>query len=61
MKTILFQGDSITDCGRLNTISQLGDGYACFTAAHLALENPGEYTFYNAKCAAVKQAYPSPN
>ena len=47
MKTILFQGDSITDCGRVNTISQLGDGYACFTAAHLALENPGEYTFYN--------------
>lgn len=44
MKTILFQGDSITDCGRENG---LGDGYALLTAARLGLENPSEYTFYN--------------
>ena len=28
MKTILFQGDSITDCGRGNSICGFGDGYA---------------------------------
>ncbi|MDR0348786.1 MAG: SGNH/GDSL hydrolase family protein [Tannerella sp.] len=38
---ILFQGDSITDCGRdksnnvCNTIEQLGNGYALFTATQL--------------------------
>lgn len=44
MKTILFQGDSITDCGRGNG---LGDGYAMLVSAQLGLENPGKYTFYN--------------
>lgn len=44
MKTILFQGDSITDCSRGNG---LGDGYAMLASAQLGLENPGEYTFYN--------------
>ena len=46
MKTILFQGDSITDCGRCNTISGFGDGYACLTMAQLGFENAGEYSFY---------------
>ena len=38
---ILFQGDSITDCGRdktnnqCNTIEQLGTGYALFTASQI--------------------------
>lgn len=44
MKTILFQGDSITDCARGNG---LGDGYALMASAQLGLENPGEYSFYN--------------
>ncbi len=47
MKTILFQGDSITDCGRVSTLGGLGNGYALLAAAYLGLENPGEYTFYN--------------
>ena len=44
MKTILFQGDSITDCSRG---SGLGTGYPLLTTAHLGFENPGEYAFYN--------------
>lgn len=48
MKTILFQGDSITDCGwdRKDPLS-LGIGYARLIAADLGYENPGDYTFYN--------------
>lgn len=40
-RVILFQGDSITDCGRnkennvCNTFEQLGSGYALFTATQL--------------------------
>lgn len=43
---ILFQGDSITDCGRdrtssqCNTIAQLSNGYVLFTAAHLLAQQP---------------------
>jgi acyl-CoA thioesterase I len=34
--TILFTGDSITDCGRKRDVADdLGFGYAAFTAAHL--------------------------
>ena len=48
MKTILFQGDSITDCGwDRNNSSSLGQGYAQLVAAELGFEFPGEYTFYN--------------
>ena len=55
MKTILFQGDSITDCGRSKEVSAIeiqspsafGTGHAYMSAAHLALAYPGEYTFYN--------------
>ena len=44
--TILFQGDSITDAGRIKTESAfnspkaLGSGYAYLTAAELLLEHP---------------------
>ena len=44
MKTILFQGDSITDCGRGNG---LGTGYAFLTTAQLGYECPNEYNFIN--------------
>ena len=44
MKTILFQGDSITDCGRGNG---LGCGYPLFVTATLNSENPKEYNFIN--------------
>lgn len=48
MKTILFQGDSITDCSRdKNDPSSLGMGYARLVAAKLGYEYPDEYTFYN--------------
>ena len=44
MKTILFQGDSITDCGRGNG---LGTGYPLLVTAQLGYENPNEYNFVN--------------
>ncbi|MDD6734942.1 MAG: SGNH/GDSL hydrolase family protein [Clostridiales bacterium] len=48
MKTILFQGDSITDCGRSYEDNEyLGIGYPHLTAAELGFENPGSYRFYN--------------
>lgn len=48
MKTILFQGDSITDTGRSreNDIN-LGLGYPSLVKAELGYNNPGKYTFYN--------------
>lgn len=47
-KVILFQGDSITDCGRdRKNPDSLGSGYARFVAADLGFDYPGEYTFYN--------------
>jgi lysophospholipase L1-like esterase len=45
---ILFQGDSITDCGRkrdsnvCNTVDQLGSGYALFIASYLLNKYAGE-------------------
>lgn len=48
MKTILFQGDSITDCGRSRTDdTNLGEGYPLLVSAHLGFEYPTEYTFLN--------------
>ncbi len=44
---ILFQGDSITDCGRkrendgANGANELGNGYALYTSAALLVDNPG--------------------
>ncbi len=62
MKTILFQGDSITDCDRLRNENSkgirgfaqklankrpLGKGYPAMVAAALDAENAGEYAFIN--------------
>ena len=47
-KVILFQGDSITDCGRdREKANHNGRGYANMTAAHLMFEEPGRYVCYN--------------
>ncbi len=47
-KTILFQGDSITDAGRnYQDALGLGCGYPYFVSAQLGCEYPSEYTFYN--------------
>lgn len=45
---ILFQGDSVTDAGRIrdNDIS-MGGGYALLIKASLGLEFPGKYEFVN--------------
>lgn len=48
MKTILFQGDSITDAGRYrDNPLNLGNGYPILASGRLALSYPNEYTFYN--------------
>ncbi len=48
MKTILFQGDSITDAGRSREDARmLGTGYPLLVKAELAFENPDEYDFFN--------------
>lgn len=48
MKTILFQGDSITDAARIReNPSNLGQGYPNFVAGRLGLQYPGEYAFIN--------------
>lgn len=48
MKKILFQGDSITDAGRVREKeSHAGSGYAFLVKAQLGFESPGEYEFYN--------------
>lgn len=48
MKTILFQGDSITDCRReRDNNAHVGHGYALMVKAELGADNPGKYEFYN--------------
>lgn len=48
MKTILFQGDSITDAGRSREDNtNLGLGYPTLVKGELGFENPGEYQFLN--------------
>lgn len=48
MKTILFQGDSITDCWRnREDNAYVGIGYPLLVKAQLGYENPGEYQFLN--------------
>ena len=48
MKTILFQGDSITDCGRdKNDPASLGSGYAMLVAQALEKKYPGQFRFVN--------------
>ena len=48
MKTILFQGDSITDSGRWTPQTiDIGHGYAAMVAATLGYESPEAYKFIN--------------
>ncbi|MBP3634732.1 MAG: hypothetical protein J6J43_09195 [Oscillospiraceae bacterium] len=48
MKTILFQGDSITDCLRYREDPyHLGSGYAVITAGRIGVNFPGKYRFLN--------------
>lgn len=48
MKTILFQGDSITDAGRnFQDDAYMGYGYATMTAGKIAVDWPGEYQVIN--------------
>ncbi len=47
MKTILFQGDSITDAGRSRQWEDLGMGYPNLVAASLGADQPGAYRFLN--------------
>lgn len=47
-KRILFQGDSITDCGRhRDQFHDLGRGYPHLIKAGLGLDCPGDYEFIN--------------
>lgn len=47
MKTILFQGDSITDAGRTANFDDLGGGYPRLVAARLGCDCPNDYDFIN--------------
>ena len=48
MIKILFQGDSITDCGRSREDdSNKGRGYATLVMSELGLDSPGKYEFVN--------------
>lgn len=48
MKTILFQGDSITDCGRdKNDPAGLGGGYPMLVAQAMEKKYPGQFRFVN--------------
>ncbi len=47
-KTVLFQGDSITDCGRTSYNLEFGTGYPLRIVGRLACDMPEtEWTFYN--------------
>lgn len=47
-KTVLFQGDSITDAGRDREGGwYLGHGYPALIASSLGLDCPGDYNFVN--------------
>ncbi len=48
MKTIVFQGDSITDAGRnRDNDNERGIGYPTLVSAELGLKYPGEFVFIN--------------
>lgn len=49
MKTILFQGDSITDANRSREFEENhnGHGYATLSAARISYDHPGMYTILN--------------
>lgn len=46
---ILFQGDSITDCGRNRSdINDIGPGYVKYAAEHIAAQHPNKnFEFFN--------------
>ena len=47
-KVILFQGDSITDCGRgRENDANFGIGYPLLVSSELGFEYPEQYAFYN--------------
>ena len=47
-KIILFQGDSITDCGRnREDLTSTGVGYAHMVKGQVGFEHPGKYEFIN--------------
>ena len=48
MKTIVFQGDSITDATYPRQYpTELGNGYVTMTAGRIGFDYPGEYCCYN--------------
>lgn len=48
MKTVLFQGDSITDAGRSRTNdAEMGYGYPTLVTAELSAEYPEQFEFIN--------------
>ncbi len=48
MKTVLFQGDSVTAANRIvNNEDDLGNGYAKIIAEEINNRKPGEYVFVN--------------
>ena len=48
VKTILFQGDSITDCGRSrDNFEAVGTGYPLFVKAQFGTDYPQEFVFQN--------------
>lgn len=47
-KVILFQGDSITDCGRdRENDNSVGIGYPLLVTSELGYEKPNQFNFYN--------------
>lgn len=50
-KTVLFVGDSITDCGSYNPVNRtrpsMGTGYAMMAMAKIDFEEPEKYLFFN--------------
>ena len=57
-QTILFQGDSVTDCGRSREdLSDLGRGYPLMIASRLTAEHPElQLRFINRGSAATGRA-----
>ena len=50
MRKVMFQGDSITDVGRLadrGSLTEIGQGYALITSAYLSAKYPEEFEFIN--------------
>lgn len=54
-KRILFQGDSITDCGRnKQDFYNMGGGYANLIKGQLGADKPNEYEFINRASVAIE-------